>query len=222
MLDVSRKILNRTYLYGVTDISSENEDVLKQVEAAYQGGADIIQLRSKKLCDGALYRLGLRMRSIADAHDKTFLVNDRLDIALAVNADGVHLGQDDLPVEAARKMLGAQRDNFIIGKSTHSLQQAREAVRQQVDYFGVGPIYTTPTKKDYAAVGLDLITQVSQEKLPTPFFAIGGIDEKNIQDVMKAGAYRVAVVRAIFNAADVRQQANDLRRIIDEFSRSKN
>lgn len=200
-------------LYAITDLRAEDAEIFKKVEAAYRGGADIVQLRSKILTDGALYRVGVRFKKIAERHRKLFFLNDRPDLALAVGADGVHLGQDDLPIEGMRKILKG-RDIFV-GRSTHSLAQALAAVREGVDYIGVGPIFETPTKPAYPPVGTDLIRQVKR-RVKIPFVCIGGIDENNLREVIEAGATRFAVVRAIFGAADVYPATANLRRIIEE------
>lgn len=205
------KVFKNFKLYVVTDIRGEDPSLLEKVEAAYRGGADIVQLRSKTLSDAALYRLGLKWRKIADRYRKLFFVNDRLDLALAVGADGVHLGQEDLPMKGVRKILA--RGPLFIGRSTHSLEQALSAVKEGVDYIGVGPIFETPTKPTYCPVGLDLIRQV-QKKVRIPFVCIGGIDPTNIREVLKAGASRVAVVRAVFGAGDVERATRELKNML--------
>lgn len=198
-------------MYAVTDIREEDPKILEKVEAAYRGGADIVQLRSKTLTDAAFYRLGIRFRKIAARFRKLFFVNDRPDLAVAVEADGVHVGQDDLPMEAIRKIFKGRK--IFIGRSTHSLTQALQAVKEGVDYIGVGPIFETPTKPTYHPVGLDLIREVKR-RVRIPFVCIGGIDQKNIHQVIQAGATRVAVVRAIFEAPDVTQAAQALLNVI--------
>ena len=197
----------------MTDIRQEDPELLRKVEAAYRGGADVIQLRSKALSDAAMYRLGVRWRKIADRFRKLFFVNDRLDLALAVEADGVHLGQDDLSVEGVRKILHGRA--IFVGRSTHSLDQALRAEREGADYLGVGPIFETPTKPAYKAVGLDLIRQVSR-RIRIPFVCIGGIDESKIEQVRAAGGSRVAVVRAIFGARDVTESTRKLREALEK------
>lgn len=200
-------------LYAVTDIRAGDPEVLQKVEAAYRGGADIVQLRSKALSDAALYRLGIQWRKIADRFRKLFFVNDRLDLALAVEADGVHLGQEDLPLKAVKRIVrpGGQ---FMIGRSTHNLSQALNAAREGADYIGVGPIFETPTKPAYHPVGLDLIRKV-KARIRIPFVCIGGINPANLPRVLEAGAQRVAVVRAIFGAENVYAAAKEIREILD-------
>jgi thiamine-phosphate pyrophosphorylase len=208
-----RRAFKEFKLYAVTDLVSEDASLFRKVEAAYRGGADIVQLRSKVLREGALYRIGIRFRRIADRHRKLFFVNDRLDLALAVGADGVHLGQEDLPMEAVKKILRGR--NLFIGRSTHSLKQALEGERQGADYISVGPILRTPTKPTYQPVGLELLRQV-RSRVRIPFVCIGGIDRNNIRQVIQAGAKRVAVVRAIFGVHNVYEATRALRSALDE------
>jgi thiamine-phosphate pyrophosphorylase len=138
------------------------------------------------------------LRQLCARHGALFLVNDRIDLALAVDADGVHLGQDDLPPAIARRLLGPDR---LIGRSTHRLEQLHQAVADGCDYVGVGPVNATPTKPGRDPVGLDYVRQAAAAS-PIPFFAIGGIDATSLEEALAAGASRVAVVRAITQAAD--------------------
>jgi len=201
-------------LYAVTSIEREEPELLEKVEAAYRGGADIVQLRSKHLSDQALFRLGLRIRQLAHKYKRLFFVNDRVDLALVVQADGVHLGQEDLPVYDVWKLCQKADRKLFIGKSTHNLEQALQAQKDGVDYIGVGPIFKTPTKPMRDAVGLGLLRSVAAE-VKIPFVAIGGIDETNINEVLEAGAQRIAVVRAIFNAEDVYGTTKSIREQIE-------
>ncbi len=207
-----KSVLKNFKLYAVTDIRGAGSEILKKVEAAYRGGADIVQLRSKNVSDASLYQLGIRWRKIADKFRKLFFVNDRVGLALAVEADGVHLGQDDLPMQAFRKIT---RGELFIGRSTHSLHEALAAEREGVDYIGVGPIFERPTKPTYKPVGLDLIRAVKR-RIQIPFVCIGGIDLSNIHHVAEAGGARVAVVRAIFAAKDVTETTRKLREVLEK------
>lgn len=197
-------------LYAITDIRTPDRSILEKVDSAYRGGADIVQLRSRSVSDRTLYDFGLAMRRLADSHKKLYFVNDRVDIALATGADGVHLGQDDLPAAQAKDIRRKANADFWIGKSTHSLEQAIDAEKEGVDYIGVGPVYGTPTKPDYLPVGLELIAKV-KAAIKIPFVAVGGIDQDNINEVQEAGANRIAVVRALFSAGDVYDAAKKLR-----------
>lgn len=209
-MDWKRKIFVGFRLYAVTDLKGESTDVLKKIDAAYRGGADIVQLRSKVLSDAALIRLGLKIKKIAEKNRKLFFLNDRMDLALAIGADGVHLGQDDMPVRVARGLAKQTGRKIWIGKSTHSLKQALAAVREGADYIGVGPVFVTPTKPHVRSVGLQFVKQAAV-KIRIPWVAIGGIDLGNIRDVLAAGAARVAVVRAIFAAVDSEGAARELK-----------
>ena len=197
-------------LYGVTDIRVEGPEVLRKIELAYRGGADIVQLRSKMLPDAALIRLGLKIRKIAQRQKKLFFLNDRVDLALVTGADGVHLGQDDMPVRMARELARRAGRKLWIGKSTHSLSQGLAAVKEGVDYIGVGPVFATPTKPNVRSVGLKFVEQAAS-RVRIPWVAIGGIDLGNISGVMNAGATRIAVVRAVFAAKDPESAARELK-----------
>jgi thiamine-phosphate pyrophosphorylase len=160
-----------------------------------------VQYRAKEAAGfNDLQKLGQAraLRQLCTAHGALFLVNDRIDIALAVEADGVHLGQGDLPPAIARQLLGPDR---LIGRSTHALAQLQQAVSEGCDYVGVGPVHATPTKPGREPVGLDYVRQAAAAS-PIPFFAIGGVDASNLAAVRAAGGSRVAVVRAITAAAD--------------------
>ena len=204
------KVFSDFQLYAVTDLQSEGIDGLRKIEQAYRGGADIVQLRSKMLSDAALIRLGLKIRKIAEKFRKLFFINDRVDLALVTGADGVHLGQDDMPVRMARRMVAQAGKKFWIGKSTHSLSQALAAVKETADYIGVGPVFATPTKPHAKSVGLKFVKQAAA-RIRIPWVAIGGIDRGNIADVTGAGATRIAVVRAIFAAKDPASAARELK-----------
>ena len=213
-----KELFENFKLYAVTDLRDENESILTQIEAVYRGGADIVQLRSKTVPDAALLRLGQKIRAIADRMQKLFFVNDRPDLALAVKADGVHLGQDDLPVNIVRKMAAQAGSPFFIGKSTHSIEQARAAVAEGPDYIGAGPVFETPTKPGYRPAGLEYIGRVSRE-IHIPFVAIGGINAVNARQVLEAGARRLAVVRAVFEGENNEQRTRELRSQIEAYER---
>ena len=195
-------------LYVIIDKKfAKARDLVYIAGEAIAGGADVIQLRDKESAAGEIVEAGRAIRKAIGKNKVAFIVNDRPDIALAVGADGVHLGQDDMPVMAARSILGKDK---IIGLSTHSLEQAAEAQNSGADYIGVGPVFSTPTKPGYKAVGLELIKKVKNISR-VPFVVIGGIDESNIDDVIAAGGSRVAVVRAVCAAEDIREAAKRLK-----------
>lgn len=209
-MDWREKVFKDFRLYGVTDLKTEAPDTLRRIERVYQGGADIIQLRSKALSDAALLRLALQIRRIAARFKKLFFINDRVDLALATGADGVHLGQDDMPIRLARQLARRAGQSILIGKSTHSLQQALAAVKEGADYIGIGPVFKTPTKPHARSVGLALVKQAAA-KIRIPWVAIGGIDSSNIQTVIEAGARRIAVVRALFAVKDPKMAAKEFK-----------
>jgi thiamine-phosphate pyrophosphorylase len=177
-------------------VTAPSDRLIEVVEEALQGGLQIVQYRDKTAEDGDRFRMAQRLRSLCQDYDALFLVNDRVDLAIAVDADGVHLGQQDLPIAVARQLLGPYR---IIGCSTTSPQEMQRAIQAGADYIGVGPVYATPTKPGKAAAGLEYV-QYALEHASIPWFAIGGIDTNNIQEVLEAGAERIAVVRAIMEA----------------------
>lgn len=188
----------RARLYVVTSPPSGAQGYEGLVEELCAGGADVIQFRDKTLLAGELVRLGKRLVMITRKAGVLLIVNDRPDVALAIDADGVHLGQDDLPVAVARQILGSSK---LIGRSTHNLSQALQAETDEADYIAVGPLFATPTKPDYPPVGLGLIREV-QARVRVPVVVIGGIDAANLDQVLEAGAVRVAVVRAVCAVSD--------------------
>ena len=177
---------------------------------AIRGGADVVQLRGKDLSSAELYLEALALRRLTRSLGVPLIINDRVDIALAVDADGVHLGQDDLPVAAARRLLGPDK---IIGLSTHSLEQVRAACAQDIDYLSIGPIFPTRTKLIEGPLGLDLVRE-ARTFVRVPIVAIGGISEKNIAEVRRAGADIAAVVSAVVGAADVEAGARTLKQML--------
>lgn len=177
-------------------------------EAALKGGVDILQLRDYTLSDSRLLEAAHRFRILTRRRKKLFVVNNRPDIAILSKADGVHVGQDDLPVDQVRKLVGK---DMLIGLSTHALSEAKRALKSGADYIGVGPVHATPTKAGRQAVGLRYVRQVAALGPKIPFFAIGGIDPGNLPEVLGAGATRVAVVRAITEAKDPFSAAKALK-----------
>jgi thiamine-phosphate pyrophosphorylase len=172
---------------------------------AIDGGADVVQLRNKQAPAADLFGAAVRVRDHARARSAIFIVNDHLELAIDAGADGVHLGQEDLGIAEARL-----RWDGIVGRSTHSLEQAVKAQTEGADYIGVGPVFATPTKPGRPAVGVGLLGLVGAV-LEIPWFAIGGLDAGNIDAVVIAGARRVAVVRAVSSAADPAAAAAELK-----------
>ena len=195
-------------LYVIVDkAAAKARDLAWIADRAIRGGADVIQLRDKAASAQALIEEAKRCVQLTKAAGVPLIINDRVDVAVAVGADGVHLGQDDLPVSVARQILGPGR---IIGASTHSLKQALEADRAGVDYLAVGPIYPTPTKPEASSVGASLISQVKAQ-VQRPLVTIGGIDQTTLPEVLAAGATCVAVVRAVCGAEHPEAAARALK-----------
>ncbi len=200
--------LAQARLYFVTDGSTGEHDLSE----ALAGGVDVLQLREKHESDERILDAARTFRRLCDDHDALFVVNDRADLALAAGADGVHVGQADEAVAAVRTHVGT---DLLIGLSTHSHEQLAAGLETDADYVCVGPVYATPTKPDYPAVGLDLVRHAAAT-VRRPWFAIGGIDGTNVDEVAGAGAPRIAVVRAIKDAPDPRAAAAGLRSAVEE------
>ena len=216
-MDHPRDRLASASLYLCTDARRERGDLAAFAEAALAGGVDIIQLRDKGSPGEQQYGpLEARdelaaLEVLAEAarrHNALLAVNDRADIARASGADVLHLGQNDLPVSVAREIVGPRP---LIGRSTHDRDQAAAAVTEQVDYFCVGPCWPTPTKPGRPAPGLPLVEAAAELRTDKPWFAIGGIDEQRLPEVLDAGARRVVVVRAITSAEDPQSAASRLK-----------
>ena len=201
-----RERLRTARLYFVCD-ARPAADLERLLRAALTGGADIVQLREKELGRMEIERAAQTFRRVADTYSALFIVNDDPELARICDADGVHVGQDDVSAEQARALLGP---DAIVGLSTHSEEQISASAERPVDYISVGPIWETPTKEGRPAVGLDLIRHAA-ERAPHPFFAIGGIDPGNAGEVVGAGAQRLCAVRAIRDAADPQAAAAALR-----------
>ncbi|MFF3003153.1 thiamine phosphate synthase [Kitasatospora sp. NPDC057940] len=208
--DTPRRRLADARLYLCTDARREQGDLAQFLDAALAGGVDIVQLRDKGL--EAKQELEA-LEVFADAcrrHGKLLAVNDRADVAHAARPDVLHLGQDDLPVPAARAILG---DEVLIGRSCHAESEVDAALAEPgVDYFCTGPVWPTPTKPGRPAPGLGLVSYAAKQSTDRPWFAIGGIDLGNLDEVLAAGARRIVVVRAITAADDPRAAAAELAR----------
>lgn len=208
-----KEVLN-TDIYGITaEEYSRGRSNIEVVQEMIAAGIKVIQYREKDKSMLAKYRECVKIRELTKAAGVTFIVNDHVDLALAVGADGVHLGQDDLPVACARELAG---EKLIIGLSTHSPAQARAAEAAGVDYIGVGPIFPTRTKKDVVdPVGLGYLDYVVKN-INLPFVAIGGIKEHNIREVRRHGARCIALVTEIVGAEDIGAKVAALRRRLAE------
>jgi thiamine-phosphate pyrophosphorylase len=203
-----RERLRTARLYFVCDARPRDEDPEALIRAALGGGVDILQLREKELGREEIERSASTFRRLCDTYSALFIVNDDPELARVCDADGVHLGQDDGSAQAARELLGP---DAIVGLSTHSEEQIAAAAERPIDYISVGPIWETPTKAGRPAVGLDLVSHAA-ESAQWPFFAIGGVDPANAEQVVRAGARRLCAVRAIRDAEDPAAAAEALRR----------
>lgn len=205
-----RERLRTARLYFVCEARPGGRDPEELLHAALSGGVDIVQLREKELGREEIERSARTFRRLCDTYSALFVVNDDPYLARTCNADGVHVGQDDVAAAEAREVLGPEA---IVGLSTHSEEQLTASAGELVDYVSVGPIWETPTKEGRPGVGLALVEHAAANA-PHPFFAIGGIDPNNASDVVAAGARRLGVVRAIRDAADPTAVAESLRRAL--------
>ncbi len=195
--------IGRLYLVATPRPSMPEQDFLARIRSALDGGVDIVQLRAKELEALPFMRLAERVMAIARAAQVPFVVNDRPDVALAVGADGVHLGQLDLPVAWACRVA----PDAFIGRSSHEAAHAERAVDEGADYFAVGPVWATPTKPGREPAGLSYVRDVAARNVQVPWFAIGGITLDNVEQVLGAGATRIAMVRAVLDASDPAEAA---------------
>jgi len=185
-------------------------DPVEIVAAQIRGGADVIQLREKEMTGRERLALGIRIRELTRREGVMFIVNDDIDLALILDADGVHLGQEDIPVRFARPLM----KNKIIGVSTHSIEQVHDAVVSGADYIGVGPIFETGTKEDRTdPVGLDLLSKI-RDRCPVPYVAIGGIKKTNLRSLTDSGCYRAAVISDIMLSGNIEQHCRNLKTIL--------
>ena len=210
---LNERIVSSLALHVLTDREwSRGRTTLDVARAAIEGGATVIQLRDKTASTRTLIEEGLALRVLTREQGVLFIVNDRLDVALAVDADGLHVGQDDMPVALARRLLGTER---LLGISAGNLEEAEEGVAGGADYLGVGPVYPTLAKMDAGpATGINLLRELST-RYSLPLVAIGGITPQNAADMVQAGATGVAVITAVVNAENIVQAARDIRTAIE-------
>ncbi|MGI8573391.1 MAG: thiamine phosphate synthase [Solirubrobacteraceae bacterium] len=204
MSDRQRRLL-AAHLYLVCDDQPD-----EFLEAALRGGVDVVQLRIKNASEERISSAAQRFARACAEQGALFIINDRPDLARAVGADGAHIGQDDMPASKARRLVGSE---LLLGLSTHTPDQIDRASGLPVDYIGVGPVHETPTKPGRPAVGLELV-RYAASRATVPFFTIGGITRENAAAVWDAGGERIAVLRALTDAADPELAARDLRRSI--------
>jgi thiamine-phosphate pyrophosphorylase len=205
------KSLSEATLYGILDLGYvEPEKLTDTAQKMIDGGIDILQLRAKGIEPDDLVPLAKQVRAIAKKADVPFVINDHAELAATLKADGLHLGQKDMPVGKARGIVGPK---VFIGRSTHSRNQALDAVASGADYIGFGPIFATPTKPKYKPIGLDDIAWVN-ETVHLPVFCIGGIKAENLRSLLRKGARHIAVVSAILKAKDPAKYTQKLKNIL--------
>ncbi len=194
------RMLNECRLYGIIDLSYvARSDIARVAEQMDEGGVDLIQLRGKARSFDELVNLAAELHQLTTKSSTPLIVNDHAEIASQIPVEGVHVGQDDDSIEVARRKA---RRQIVVGKSTHSFEQAVAAQHEGADYIGFGPIFATPTKPEYRPIGLLDITRVYAE-VSVPIFCIGGINIDNLQSVIDAGARRVVMVSALLNARSI-------------------
>lgn len=207
-----RALLEKSRLYVILDAAScAPRGVLELAREIALAGADIIQYRNKTAPPETFESEALKIRAILEGSDTLFIVNDHPLVARRVGADGVHVGQDDAPVAAAREIAGGDR---IVGVSTHTIGQAKAAAAQGADYLGYGPLFATPTKPEYRPVGVEQISRLMDD-IDIPFFVIGDVNHQNINRVVSAGAGRIAVCRAVICSDNVRKAVEGFYRELE-------
>lgn len=204
--------LNDCRLYGILDLNYVAAADAERVTAAMiEGDVDVIQLRAKKASLPEITNLAARLHSLTSGAGIPFVVNDYAEIAVAVPIEGVHVGQDDDSIAIAREKAGRQ---IVVGRSTHSLEQANAAQREGADYIGFGPIFATPTKPDYKPIGMENIRR-AHEDVNIPIFCIGGIKIDNLGEVIASGAKRVAIVSGLLKALDIAKYARACKSLLE-------
>ncbi len=216
-LNERKKSFDEIDLYVVTcEKLSNGRSNLEVLDAVIKGGGKIIQLRDKQLCKCDYFQLAKKFRKITAKAGILLIINDYLDVAMAVDADGVHLGQEDFPLKEARMLA----PNLILGRSVHSLKQAKIAEAEGADYINIGPIFSTNTKEHAKALGSKAIKKIAPE-ISVPFTVMGGIKSKNIKELVVAGAKKIALVTAVTQSTDMVSAVIELRNQITTISINK-
>ena len=207
-----KDLLHRIRLYVLISSSIVTKSVKETSRLVIDGGADAIQLREKTISDSEFISLAGEVRDITTKRGSLLIINDRVHIAREINADGVHLGQHDMCALEARNIIGNEK---IIGVSTHSITQAKQAQKNGADYIAIGPIYPTSTKDYEPSVGIEIIREISRT-VSIPFIAIGAITLDNLDEILKAGASRIAVCSAIIGAKDIYSTTRQFKKKLGE------
>jgi thiamine-phosphate pyrophosphorylase len=201
-------------LYLVTERSLlQNIELEQAVEEAILGGTTLVQLREKNISTMEFYKIAVNIKKITDKYNVPLIIDDRLDIALAVNAAGIHVGQSDMPCEIARKLVGKDK---IIGVSAHTVEEALKAQKDGADYLGVGAVFPTGTKKDAVDVSMETLKEIVQ-KVSIPVVAIGGVNQDNVDKLADTGIDGISVISAIIGKKDVRKAAEELKEAVEKF-----
>lgn len=209
---MKKKLLKESHLYVIVDKKvSGARPIFNIVSKIKDLGADIIQLRDKESKKESILKEAYKLRKLLTNTQTLFIINDYIDIARIVDSDGIHLGQNDLSLKTARQLLGKDK---IVGISCHNLNQAIAAQKNGADYISIGPVFSTPTKPGYKAVGLDLIRKV-KKAVQIPFFVIGGINENNITEILSLGIKRAAICRAICQTKDIVSSIKNIRKQLE-------
>ncbi len=210
--NIKNLLLKDKNIYLITNSDGiDEQEFLDTVAKCLKSGVKLIQYREKNMSASQMISTGKKLRQLCSMYDALLIVNDRIDIAKIIEADGVHLGQDDINIEDARKLLG---DDMIIGISTHKPDDAINAQNNGADYIGAGPVFKTPTKPNKNPVGLEYVKWV-KENINIPFFAIGSIDTENVSHVKNAGADRIAVIRALMKSDDIEKSVNLFKKALE-------
>ena len=207
-----KDFLHRIRLYVLISSNITKKSVKETARLVIDGGADAVQLREKTISDSKFISLAREVRDITTKRGSLLIINDRVHVVRKVNADGIHLGQQDMSALEARNIIG---DEKIIGVSTHSITQARQAQKDGADYIAIGPIYPTSTKDHEPSVGIEIIHEIS-EAVSIPIIAIGAITLENLDEVLKAGASRIAVCSAIIGSKDIYSSTRQFKEKLGE------
>jgi len=214
------KAFQQFRLYAVTDLGRTEARAVQQIEAVLRGGVRAVQLRTKVMPDGAFMRLGRKVRAVTRRYRALLFINDRLDLADLLDADGVHVGVVDMPVSLVRSFFAQRNKHVFIGASATSVAEACRAERAGADYIGAGPVCATPLKRERPAIGVKRLAAIARS-VTIPVVAIGGINRNTINNVLEAGIFRVAVIRALFASAAPQRAAEELQRMIYRYERKK-
>lgn len=198
-------------LYVVTDRGIlKGRNLCTSIEEAIKGGATVVQLREKDVSSLDFYKIAMEVKEVTSKYNVPLIINDRLDIALACDADGLHIGQGDLPLEIVRKIFGQDK---IIGVSVRTVEEGLKAKENGADYLGVGAIYPTGSKDDATLIGIERLKEI-KEKIKLPIVAIGGISKNNCSEVIRAGADGIAVISAVFGKEDILKASKELKSLV--------